>query len=70
MVREAGDRGTVAPPPSGAGGLILQWLRDYPGGAALSERFKSAFKVVLAMIITYGISMGMDWDRAFWAPLR
>jgi uncharacterized membrane protein YccC len=49
--------------------LLLEWLRDYPGGAALSERFKGAFRVALAMVITYGISMAMDWDKTFWAAL-
>ncbi len=48
---------------------VIQWLRDYPGGAKVSERFKSAFRVALAMVITYGISLAMDWDKAFWAAL-
>ena len=48
---------------------ILQWVHDYPGGAALSERFKSAFRLALAMVITYGISLAMDWDKTFWAAL-
>jgi len=35
----------------------------------MSQRFKSAFKVALAMVVTYGISLGMDWDKTFWAGL-
>jgi len=55
--------------PNIANPRVLQWVRDYIGGAALTDRFKSAFQVALAMVITYGISMGMDWDKAFWAAL-
>jgi len=32
-------------------------------------KFKPAFKTALAMVITYGIAMGMDWDKPFWAAL-
>ncbi len=49
--------------------LLVRWLCDYAGGRALSPRFKGAFRVALAMVITYGISLAMDWDKAFWAAL-
>ena len=32
----------------------------------MSERFKHAFKIALAMVITYAIAMGMNWDKPFW----
>jgi len=48
---------------------VRQWVCDYPGGARVSERFKSAFRVALAMMLTYGVSLAMDWDKAFWAAL-
>jgi hypothetical protein len=35
----------------------------------MSERFKHAFKIALAMVITYAIAMGMNWDKPFWAGL-
>jgi len=35
----------------------------------LSDRFKDAFKVALAMAITYGIALSMDWEKPFWAGL-
>jgi len=35
----------------------------------LSERFKSAFKVALAMSIAYGIALAMNWEKPFWAGL-
>ncbi len=35
----------------------------------LSDRFKHAFKVALAMVITYGIAMSMDWEKPFWAGI-
>ena len=35
----------------------------------LSDRFKHAFKVALAMVVTYGIALSMDWDKPFWAAL-
>jgi hypothetical protein len=35
----------------------------------VSDRFKHAFKVALAMVIAYGIALGMDWDKPFWAAL-
>ena len=34
-----------------------------------SMRFKESFKVALAMLITYGIALSMDWDKPFWAGL-
>ncbi|SHO47060.1 FUSC family protein [Desulfopila aestuarii] len=35
----------------------------------MSLRFQHAFKVALAMVITYGIAMGMNWDKPFWAGM-
>jgi len=35
----------------------------------LSDRFKHAFKVALAMVITYGIAMSMGWEKPFWAGI-
>jgi len=35
----------------------------------LSDRFKEAFKVALAMVITYAIALSMDWEKPFWAGL-
>jgi len=35
----------------------------------LSDRFKESFKVALAMSMTYGIALSMDWDKPFWAGL-
>lgn len=35
----------------------------------LSDRFKQAFKVALAMVITYGIALAMDWEKPFCAGL-
>ena len=35
----------------------------------LSTRAKEAIKIALAMVITYGISLAMDWDKTFWAAL-
>ncbi len=34
-----------------------------------SDRFKHAFKVALAMVITYAIALGMAWEKPFWAGL-
>jgi hypothetical protein len=34
-----------------------------------SERFKDAFRVALAMVITYAIALSMSWDKPFWAAL-
>lgn len=34
-----------------------------------SDRFKHAFKVALAMVITYAIALGMAWEKPFWAAL-
>ncbi len=34
---------------------------------ALSTRTKEAIKTGLAMTITYGIALQMDWDRPYWA---
>lgn len=42
---------------------------DYLTGARLSDRFKDAFRLALAMVITYGVAMGMDWNKPFWAAL-
>ena len=33
----------------------------------LSIRFKESFKTALAMTIAYGIALGMDWDKPYWA---
>ena len=33
----------------------------------LSTRSKEAIKTALAMVITYGIALAMDWDKPFWA---
>jgi hypothetical protein len=33
----------------------------------LSERFKLAFKIALAMVITYGIALSQGWGTPFWA---
>jgi len=33
----------------------------------LSERFKSAFKVALAVVLAYGIALSMDWGKPVWA---
>ena len=35
----------------------------------LSDRFTDAFKLALAMVITYGIALSMDWEKPFWAAL-
>ncbi|WP_163338489.1 FUSC family protein [Desulfopila sp. IMCC35008] len=35
----------------------------------ISTKAKESFKIALAMVITYGISLTMDWDRTFWAAL-
>lgn len=35
----------------------------------VSDRYKSAFKVALAMTITYGIALSMNWEKPFWAGL-
>ena len=34
-----------------------------------SKKAKESFKIALAMVITYGISLAMDWDKTFWAAL-
>lgn len=34
-----------------------------------SDRFRYAFKVALAMVITYAIALSMDWEKPFWAGL-
>lgn len=34
-----------------------------------STRFKEAFKIALAMMITYAIALGMGWEKPFWAGL-
>ena len=36
---------------------------------SISTRTKEAIKIALAMVITYGISLAMDWDKTFWAAL-
>ena len=33
----------------------------------LSRRTKEAIKTALAMTITYGIALAMDWDKPYWA---
>ena len=33
----------------------------------LSTRAKEAIKTALAMVIAFGISLWMDWDRPYWA---
>ena len=33
----------------------------------LSRKAKESIKVALAMVITYAISLSLDWDRAYWA---
>lgn len=33
------------------------------------ERAKPALKIALAIVITYGIAIGMDWAKPFWAVL-
>lgn len=33
----------------------------------LSERFKSSFKVALALVLAYWVTLSMDWDKAMWA---
>jgi len=35
----------------------------------ISNKAKESFKIALAMVITYGISLAMDWDKTFWAAL-
>jgi uncharacterized membrane protein YccC len=40
---------------------LLKWFR--------SEDFRQAVRVALAMVITYGIALSMDWDKPFWAAL-
>lgn len=35
----------------------------------LSDQFKDAFKIALAMVITYGIALSLDWEKPFWAGL-
>jgi signal transduction histidine kinase len=35
--------------------------------ALMSDQFKHAFKVALAMVIAYGIALGMGWEKPFWA---
>jgi uncharacterized membrane protein YccC len=34
-----------------------------------SDRFKDAFKLALAMVITYGIALSLNWEKPFWAGL-
>ena len=33
----------------------------------LSDRFKHAFKIALAVVIAYAIALYMDWDKPIWA---
>jgi uncharacterized membrane protein YccC len=33
----------------------------------LSERFKSSFKVAVAVVLAYGIALSMDWGKPVWA---
>ena len=35
----------------------------------LSRKAKEAIKTALAMTITYGIALSMDWDKPLWAGL-
>jgi uncharacterized membrane protein YccC len=35
-----------------------------------SKKAKESFKIALAMVITYCISLAMDWDKTFWAACR
>ena len=32
-----------------------------------SDRFRNAFKIALAMVITYAISLSQGWETPFWA---
>ena len=34
---------------------------------ALSDRFKDAVKMALAMVITYAIALSQGWGTPFWA---
>lgn len=34
-----------------------------------STRFKDAFKLALAMVITYAIALSQGWESPFWAGL-
>ncbi len=35
----------------------------------LSQRFKEAIKLALAVVIAYGIALSMNWDKPYWAGL-
>src|SRR5210317_1496276 len=46
----------------------IPWSRDGRlNSVKLSRKAKESIKVALAMVIAYGISLWMDWDRAYWA---
>ncbi len=33
----------------------------------MSERFRTAFKIALAMTLAYGVALALDWDNPHWA---